>query len=260
MAEAILTGVIKAGAASPGDIVASDVVEARRDYIAATHGVATTSDNVEALKEAEIAVLAVKPQNLGEVLAGLTGKGAPGQAVLSIVAGASIRAVSAGLGHDRVIRAMPNTPGQVGAGITVWTCTGSVTATQRQAAAGILQALGEEVAVQDEKLIDMATALSAGGPAYVFLFIEALTDAGVYLGMARDLAARLAAQTVLGSARMVLETGQHPAQLRDMVTSPGGTTAEALLQMEEGGFRATMLKAVTAAYRKARALGDGIDS
>lgn len=256
MAEAILAGVLRDNVASPIDITASDVIEARRSYLRTTYKVNTTADNLEAVRDADIAILAVKPQNLAEVAAGLRGKVGPKQAVLSIIAGAAIQTLARGLGHDVIVRAMPNTPGQIGAGITVWTATPSVGAEQRKAAGRILAALGHEVAVPDEKLIDMATALSASGPAYVFLFIESLIDAGVYMGMSRDLATKLAVQTVLGSATMAAQTGKHPAQLRDMVTSPGGTTAEALLTLEEGGFRATVVNAVVAAYEKAQELGE----
>ena len=255
MAEAILAGALRDGVVSPGEVVASDVIESRRDYLQATYGIRAVPDNGEALAGADLAVLAVKPQSLGEVLAGLKGRVPKEQAVVSIVAGAKIKTLTRGLGHEAVIRAMPNTPGQIGAGITVWTATEAVTETQRGAAERVLGALGRQVAVPDEKLIDMATALSASGPAYVFLFIETLIDAGVYLGMARDLARTLAVQTVIGSATMVAETGQHPAALRDMVTSPGGTTAEALLALEEGEFRATVMNAVIAAYEKAQSLG-----
>jgi len=256
MAEAMIAGVLKSGVAAARDVVASDVLESRRGYLRSTYGIGVTGDNGEAAKGAEIAVLAVKPQNLPEVLAGLRGKLGPQQAVLSIVAGAAIKTLVAGLQHRTVVRAMPNTPGQIGAGVTVWTATPEVREEQRKDAARVLAALGQEVAVAEEKLVDMATALSASGPAYVFLFIEALTDAGVYLGMSRDLAQKLAVQTVLGSAAMAQTGGKHPAQLRDMVTSPGGTTAEALLVLEAGGFRSTVIEAVIAAYEKAKRLGE----
>ena len=160
-----------------------------------------------------------------------------------------------GLGHDAVIRVMPNTPAQIGAGMTVWTASPAVPEAQIEATRLMLRTLGEELYVADERLVDMATALSASGPAYVFLFIEALIDAGVYLGMPRDMARKLALQTVAGSTRLVDETGLHPAQLKDMVTSPGGTTIEALRTFERGRFRATVIDAVKAAYEKSQALG-----
>jgi pyrroline-5-carboxylate reductase len=180
----------------------------------------------------------------------------PKQAVLSIMAGVTIRALSTGLGSEAIIRAMPNTPGQIGAGITVWTATPAVGQEHREAAARVLSALGKQVQVPEEKYLDVATAVNGSGPAYAFLFIEALIDAGVYLGLGRDLARELAVQTVLGSATMVASTGQHPAALRDMVASPGGTTVEALLVLEDQGFRAATMKAVIAAYQKSKLLGE----
>ena len=151
---------------------------------------------------------------------------------------------------------MPNTPAQIRAGMSVWTASPSVPKGAVEASRRILRTLGEEIYVEDEKLIDMATALSASGPAYVFLFIETLIDAGVYLGMSRDMARQLALQTVAGSAKLVQDTGRHPADLKDMVTSPGGTTAEALLALELGAFKGVVIEAVAAAYEKSKALGE----
>jgi pyrroline-5-carboxylate reductase len=176
------------------------------------------------------------------------------QAVLSIVAGAGLASLCQGLGYNCVIRAMPNMPAQIGQGMTVWTATAEVGSKQKEMAQSIVGALGEEIYVADEKYLDMATALSGSGPAYVFLFIEALIDAGVHIGLSRDIAQKLAVQTVLGSTRVVHETNRHPAELRDMVTSPGGTTTEALFQLEKGGLRSLLLEAVVAAYDKAKNL------
>ena len=256
MAEAMVASLLRKGVASPGEIAVSDVLEARRDYLHKSYGIVVTAENQAALQGAEMAILAVKPQNLPGVLEELKGKLTREQVVLSIVAGASIKSIVGGMRHEAVIRAMPNTPGQVGLGITVWNATEAVLEGQRKVAATVLEALGQQVFVPDEKLIDMATALSASGPAYVFLFIEALIDAGVYLGMPRELARQLAVQTVVGSGTMLGESGKHPAELRDMVTSPGGTTAEALLALEDGGFRAAVMNAVVAAYEKAKLLGE----
>ncbi len=150
---------------------------------------------------------------------------------------------------------MPNTPAQIGAGMSVWTASDAVPGDKIEATRGILSVLGEEIYVPDEKLIDMSTAVSASGPAYVFLFIESLIDAAVYLGMARDMARKLVLQTVLGSTKLVDETGRHPAELKDMVTSPGGTTIEALRAFEDAGFRAAIFDGVIAAYEKSKALG-----
>ena len=152
---------------------------------------------------------------------------------------------------------MPNTPAQVGSGMTLWTCSPGVSEGQREMTRAVLSSVGEEIQVSDEKYMDMATALSASGPAYVFLFIEALIDAGVYVGMPRDMARTLALQTVFGSTRLVMETGRHPAELKDMVVSPGGTTAEALRVLEEQGVPAAIVAAVDAAFRKSVQLGQG---
>ncbi|MBI3744788.1 MAG: pyrroline-5-carboxylate reductase [Chloroflexi bacterium] len=255
MAEAIIAGVLKQRAAAAGDITASDIVAARRDFLSKTYSVKATDDNKQAIMGADLVVLAIKPQQLGEVLGGLRGSLKPSQAVLSIVAGATIESISTGLGHDLVIRAMPNTPGQIGAGITAWTATRQVGKAHREVARSVLAALGKEVYCADEKFIDIATALSGSGPAYVFLMIEALTDAGVYLGMPRETAAQLAIHTVVGSGTMALQSTEHPASLRNKVTSPGGTTAAALRVLDDQGLRTALINAVIAAYEKAVELG-----
>jgi len=149
---------------------------------------------------------------------------------------------------------MPNMPGQIGEGITIWTATDETTEGQKELAQNVLRALGEELYVKEEKYLDMATALSGSGPAYVFLFIEALIDAGVHIGLPREIAQKLVLQTVLGSTHVVEKTQRHPTELRNMVTSPGGTTAEALFQLEKGGFRSLIIEAVAAAYEKAQRL------
>ena len=256
MAEAILRGIIDAGIAAVGDISVGEPLEPRRAYLAGQYGVKTLDDNSEAVGGADIAVLAVKPQSLPEVMAGLRGGMADGLAVLSIVAGARLDTLISGLGHRAVIRVMPNTPAQIGAGMSVWTASAEVSEEKLALGRDILRTLGKERYISDEKLMDMATALSASGPAYVFLFIEELIDAGVYLGMPRDMARELVLQTVLGSTRLVAESGKHPAELKDMVSSPGGGTVEALLAFERGGFRAAVLDGVVAAYEKYRALGE----
>ena len=255
MAEAIIEGIVSAGLAAPTDISVGEPVAARRDELAGAHGVNVFADNAEAVVGAELVVLSVKPQALGAVLPGLGAALKPDQALASIVAGATIRTIADGTGHQAVIRIMPNTPAQIGAGISAWTASPAVTDSQKAAARSMVATLGEEVYVASEDLIDMATALSASGPAYVFAFVEALIDAGVNIGMSRELASRLATETVLGSARMVKETGTHPAELRNMVTSPAGTTAAALVALEAGGFKPAVVEAVAAAYRRSKELG-----
>ena len=255
MAEALIKGILEARLAAPQDMRVGEPQESRRAHLKQKYGLASHPGNLEAANGADMVVLAVKPQSLKEVMSGLKKGLSKDSAVASIVAGAKMATLAQGLDHPAVIRIMPNTPAQIGAGMSVWTASPEVPEAKLEAARDILRTLGEEVYVADEKLIDMATALSASGPAYVFLFIEALIDAGVYLGMPRDLARQLALQTVHGSTRLVKESGRHPAELKDMVTSPGGTTIEGLLALEKGGVRAAVLQAVIAAYQKSKALG-----
>lgn len=260
MAEAIIGGALNAEIISPQDIVVGEPVAERRKHLEQTHGVATSANNAHALSGTDLVFLAVKPQSLPQVLPQISRHLHLTQerTIVSIVAGATISTLANGLNlpDAAIIRVMPNTPAQIGAGMSVWTATDNVPQAMREATAQILRTLGDEVYVPDEKLIDMSTALSASGPAYVFLFIEALIDAGVYLGMARDMARRLALQTVLGSTKLVEQTGRHPADLKDMVTSPGGTTITALRAMESGGFRAAVFDGVIAAYDKSISLGE----
>ena len=255
MGEAIVSGILEAGVAAGRDVRIAEPVEARRDYLSKKLGVEVRPAAADVLDGADLVVLAVQPKDLAAVMRDVGPGLTDGQVVVSIVAGAVMNTLLDGLGHDAVIRVMPNTPAQIGAGMTVWTASSAVPEAQMEATRRILQTLGEELYVADERLVDMATALSASGPAYVFLFIEALIDAGVYLGMPRDMARKLTLQTVDGSTRLVDETGLHPAQLKDMVTSPGGTTIEALRTFERGRFRATVIDAVKAAYEKSQALG-----
>ena len=255
MAEAIIHGVLAAELTAPGDIAVGEPVEQRRAFLSGEFGVAAVDDNLAAISGAFLVILAVKPQDLPRVLRQLNGHLRFGQAILSIVAGARMSTLSAGLGHDAVIRVMPNTPAQVGSGMTLWHCAPGVSDAQREMTRAVLASVGREIRVADESYLDMATALSASGPAYVFRFIEALIDAGVYVGMPRDMARELALQTVFGSAKLVIETGRHPAELKDMVVSPGGTTAEALRVLEQQGFPAAIIAAVDAAYQKSVRLG-----
>ena len=255
MAEAIIGGILEANIAPPGSVKVSEPVQTRREFLEQTYGLKTYPSNKDVLDRADILVLAVKPQNLPEVMSELNGSLKQDNTVVSIIAGATMGTLVKGLGHTSAIRVMPNTPAQIGEGMSVWIASSDVPEAKITATRDILRTLGEELYVPDEKYIDMATALSASGPAYVFLFIESLIDAGVYLGMSRDMARQLALQTVLGSAKLVQDSGRHPAELKDMVTSPGGTTAEALLSFEQSGFRASVLQAVIAAYEKSKALG-----
>jgi pyrroline-5-carboxylate reductase len=213
---------------------------------------------VAAIDGAQIVVLSVKPQVMHSVLEQLAGRIAPDALVLSIVAGARIETITSMLGHATIVRAMPNTPAQIGLGMTVWTGPSSLNESQRKQAQTVFGSFGEEVYVDDERYLDMATALSGTGPAYVFIFMEAMVDAGVHLGFSRYVAEKLVYQTVQGSVEYARQSGQHLAALRNQVTSPGGTSAEALYQIEKGGLRTVMSRSIWAAYQKSRKLGRGI--
>lgn len=258
MGEAMLSALLGRGLSTKQAITVSDISETRRNYLEREYGVAVVSSNREVVVVgSEVVVLAVKPQNLAAVMAELGGQLEPAQLVLSIIAGARIDTLCRGLGHGAVVRAMPNTPAQIGEGVSVWTTADGVTERQKGWAASILGAMGREVYVADERYIDMATAVSGSGPAYVFLFMESLVDAAVDIGLPAQVAQELVLQTVLGSGRLLQQSGKEAAELRRMVTSPGGTTAEALRRLEEGGFKELLLRAVTAAYEKAKQLGAG---
>jgi pyrroline-5-carboxylate reductase len=254
MGEVILSAVLDKGLASPQDVSVSDVSEARQHYLEQKYAVTALGDNRQVAGRGDIVVLAIKPQNLTEVMAGLNGRFVPAQLVLSIVAGARIATLSHGLSHRRIVRVMPNTPARIGEGMTVWTATDEVTEQQREQAGAILSAMGKEIYVDDEKYIDMATAVSGSGPAYVFLFVEALVEAARHIGLPRDMAQKLVLQTLTGSGHFLEKSGKEPSELRKMVTSPGGTTAEALAQFEKGQFTELVKRAVEAAYKKAQKL------
>ena len=257
MGEAMVGAILDAKVATARSVSISDVSQARRDTLNRTYKVKTTDDSSIAISGADAVVLAVKPQNLKGAMAGLRGKLQAEQLVLSIVAGARLDDLAAGLKHRVVSRAMPNMPAQIRRGITVWTATPEAGEQQRGLARTILGAMGKEIYVAEEKYVDMATAVSGSGPAYIFLIIEALTDAAVHIGFPRDMAEQLVLETVIGSACAVQVTGKHPAELKNMVTSPGGTTADALLELEKGGLRALLARAVISAYEKTGKLQGG---
>jgi pyrroline-5-carboxylate reductase len=256
MGEAIIASLIKGGTASAGDIAVYDVVSDRVSVLAKRYGVVAAADAPAAADGASFLIMAVKPQDFEKAATPVAERLAPDATVISIMAGVTLARLRLGLKHDAVVRAMPNTPAQIGEGVTVWTATSSVSETGREGAAAIFRCLGWEAYVPEERYLDMATALSGSGPGYVFLFIEALIDAGVRLGLGREIATRMALQTVAGSARYALETGKHPAELRDLVTSPGGTTAAGLHALEAGRLRAVVSEAVTAAFERSKALGE----
>ncbi len=264
MAEAMIAGLLRKGLVSPTQIVGSHPRAARRDELKVKHGIHSIEGNREAVEfdqfspEAtsdSIIVLAVKPQRLAGVLNELKGAFRPEQLVISIVAGARVDTIAGELRHSSIVRAMPNTPAQIGQGMTAWTATPDVNQDQRSRVRAMLGALGHEMFVENERMIDMATALSATGPTYIFMMMESLVDAGVHMGFSRHVSQELVLQTMLGSVLFAMESGKHPAELRNMVTSPGGTSAEAIYQMEKGSLRTVLSKAVYSAFQRAVALG-----
>lgn len=262
MGEAMIAGLLRNGVVEPEQITASHPRESRRTELTARHGIKVFESNADAAKgvsgqQNSAVILCVKPQRLDRVLSDLNGVLNVDQLVLTIVAGATIEHLADELGTAKIVRAMPNTPSQIGAGITAWTCTGAVVESERANVREILGALGKEIFVETENMINMATSLSATGPTYIFMVMEALTDAGVHLGFSRDMAKELVQETMLGSVKFAIDSNKHPAELRNMVTSPGGTSAEAIYQMEKGTLRTVLSKAVYAAYKKAVKLGGG---
>ncbi len=259
IAQAMIAGLVNQNLVDPQHIIASGPRKSRGEQLTKRYGIRHTTKNTNAVRDADIVVLSVKPQVTPEVLEELHDKIKPDALVISVAAGVPIKKVTTGLNHPLVVRVMPNTPMRVGKGMSVWTATDSVSDAQRGAVQAIFQSLGKEIFVSHEYFLDMATALSGSGPAYVFLFIEALVDAGVHMGFSRNVAEELVLQTMEGSVEFARQHQRHPAELRNMVTSPGGTTADALYQLEKGGFRTITSKAVFAAYQKSKKLG-GSDS
>jgi len=256
MAEAMCRGLIERGSMDPGLILMSGPDRERLALLKDRYGVETTVDNREAVKQGAVIVLSVKPQRLGEVLEELAGLIPAEAMVLSIVAGARLGKIAEVLQHTAVVRSMPNTPAQVGEGITVWTDL-SITGEQEESARFILGSLGKEIYVEDEDYLDMATALSGTGPAYVFLFMEAMVDSGVHLGFPRRIAEELVVQTIKGAVAYYESHPRHMARLKNQVTSPGGTSAEALYYLEKAGFRTALSRAIWAAYERSVQLGEG---
>ena len=260
MAESMIAGLLRKNLVAPAQIVASHPRRGRLEELQNKYGIRAFENNSEAIETIRessnsIVALCVKPQRLAGVLDELKGVVLSDQLVLSIIAGAKIETLSGALGNQKIVRAMPNTPSQIGAGITAWTATNAVSETEGAQIKALLTALGKELRVETENMIDMATSLSATGPTYVFMVMEALTDAGVHLGFSREMAKELVQETMLGSVLFAIESHKHPAELRNMVTSPGGTSAEAIYQMEKGGLRTVLSKAVYTAYQRAVALG-----
>jgi pyrroline-5-carboxylate reductase len=263
MAEAMIAGLLRKKLISPANVVGSHPRQARREELHVKYGIEMFEQNREAAAAAapetsqngSIVVIAVKPQRLSKVLEELKNAIHPDQVIVSIVAGAKTQTIVDELLHAAVVRAMPNTPAQIGEGVTAWTASAAVSERQETQVRALLEALGKTVRVENERQIDMATALSATGPTYIFMVMEALVDAGVHMGFSRHIAEELVHQTMLGAVLFARESHKHPAELRNMVTSPGGTSAEAIYQMEKGSLRTVLSKAVWAAFQRAESLG-----
>jgi pyrroline-5-carboxylate reductase len=255
MAEALIKGMLAAGTAKPDQIMVADISSDRLEHLRKTYGIIIQKNNLEAARDAGIILLSVKPQVIEKVVAEIAPAADDKKLVISIAAGITVATIEKSLGGKaRVVRVMPNTPALVLAGAAALAGGKNATSDDLALAQSIFNSVGRSVVV-DEKLMDAVTGLSGSGPAYVFMIIDALSDAGVKAGLPRQLALELAAQTVYGSAKMVLETKEHPGKLRDMVTSPGGTTIEGLHALEKGKLRATLMNAVEAATARSKELG-----
>jgi pyrroline-5-carboxylate reductase len=260
MAESMIAGLLKGTDVTADRLVASHPRADRREALAQTYGIRVAESNAEAVRGSDVIVLAIKPQMLRRVGRELARALRPEQLVISILAGPTTRALATAMRHEAIVRAMPNTPAQLGRGVTVWYATPAVSPRQRDQAAALLGSLGTQLAVDDEKFVAMATAVSGTGPAYVFLVMEALIDAAVHLGFPRHIAHDLVIETLEGSTLFAKASGLHPAQLRNMVTSPGGTSAAALHELESGRLRTVLSEAVWAAYRRTEELGRQLEA
>lgn len=255
MAEALIKGLLSSGAARPVQITATDISADRLDHLKKSYGIIIQHDNRAAAEEADVVILCVKPQAMDRLMTEIAPAVDSTKLVISIAAGVTIERIERALQKGpRVIRVMPNTPALVLAGAAALSPGGSATEADLSVAQEIFGSVGR-IAIVDERLMDAVTGLSGSGPAYVFTIIEALADAGVKAGIPRSIALELSAQTVFGAAKMVLETGEHPGKLRDMVTSPGGTTIAGLHELEKGRLRAVIMNAVEAATARSRELG-----
>ncbi|HTX80179.1 MAG TPA: pyrroline-5-carboxylate reductase [Longilinea sp.] len=258
--EAIITGLLKNKVTTADKIWAAGPSPERLEALHEKYQIRVNRDNAEAMRQGDVVILSVKPQSLPTVMKGLKGQIPAKTLVLSVVAGATLEMITDGLEHESAVRCMPNTPAQIGEGITVWTATPAVTEEQLETTRSILGALGQHLFMAEEKYLDMATALSGSGPAYVFLFMEAMIDAGVHLGFPRRIAEQLVSQTLRGSVDYFDLRKDHPAQLRNEVTSPAGTSAAALYYLEKAGFRTAISRAIWAAYERSQELGRGRQS
>lgn len=259
MGEAIIIGLVTKKDISAGMITAAGPRLERLQELNEKYGVLFELDNLQAIQNADVVFIAVKPQKLAEVMKALHGKIPEDALVVSIVAGATLQSLVTGLNHPAVVRAMPNTPAQVGEGMTLWTHSAKISVEDHEFTQQILNAMGKEIYVEEESYLDMATAVSGTGPAYVFLFVEALIDAGVHLGLPRRIAETMVLQTIKGSVSFYDQNQSHPARLRNQVTSPAGTSAAALYYLEKMGFRTAISRAIWAAFTRSQELGKGQD-
>ena len=257
MTEALVVGMLTAGVAHPDELYATDILPERRAHFQDRYKIKVSGDNVDAVRHGQIIILSVEPQVLDEVLGSVKSVLEGKHLIISVAAGYPISRIMAHLKAEaRIVRAMPNTPSSVLAGVTALSFGPRLAEEDQQVARIIFESVGKVVVVE-ERLMDAVTGLSGSGPAYVYLMIEALADGGVKMGLSRQVAELLAAQTVLGSARMLLESGEHPGQLKDRVASPGGTTIVGIHKLEEGCLRATLIAAVEAATKRSQELGKG---
>jgi pyrroline-5-carboxylate reductase len=254
MGEAMLAGLLAQGLVDPSQVIASHPRADRREQLVERYGVSVAESNLDAARSVNLVVLTIKPQVLTPIMRQLKGQLRDDQVVISILAGTTFAKLRTGLEHDALVRVMPNTPAQIGQGMLVWTSTPTVSEARMAQVRSVLGALGRELWVETEKYVDMATALSGTGPTYVFLMMEALIDAGVHMGFPRRIAEEIVLQTVSGSVEFARDSGKHMAELRNMVTSPGGTSAEAIYQMEKGSLRTIYSKAVYAAFQRTQEL------
>jgi pyrroline-5-carboxylate reductase len=255
MGEAVIGGLLRQELVAPDQVLVSHPREDRCRELKERYGIQASHDNYAAAQWGRVVIFAVKPQQLKRVLPPLRGTMREEELVISVVAGVTINSFATALDHPAIVRSMPNTPAVIGEGMTVWTAAQEVNETQRGWASTILSALGKELFVDNETYLDMATAINGTGPSYFFLMMEAMVDAGVHLGLSRRIAEELVLQTMLGSVRYAQQSGAHPAQLRNAVTSPGGTSAAAISELERGGMRTVLSDAIWAAYRRSVELG-----
>ena len=256
MAEALISGILNSNAYKPNQINVSDPIKTRINELKKRYGITCSTNNQKIIKESNIVIIAVKPQHIETVLEEIKIFGESTQIIISIVAGANLNLLTSKVGHSSVVRVMPNTPAQTSDGMIVWTAAKGISQKHHPIISDILKSLGKEIYFEDEKYIDMATAVSASGPAYVAIVIESLIDAGVYIGLQREISKTLVMETFKGSLNYLDKTNIHPARLRESVSSPGGGTVEAIKSLEENDIRAAFYKAIKAAYNKYQILGE----